>query len=82
MGEHDLRTDDGMHQDIKVSHAKRHYRYDPGFKLNDIGIVHLERDVEFSGGNEFIFELRSIRFLIIVFILLLNRPHTSDMFTI
>lgn len=52
MGEHDLNlTDDGVHQDIRVAHGKRHERYDPGFKLNDIGIVRLERDVEFSGEN-------------------------------
>lgn len=42
-------TDDGIHQDILVARGKPHERYDPAFKFNDIGVVHMERDVEFSG---------------------------------
>lgn len=47
LGEHDLRTDDGLHEDILVARGVKH----PNPAINDIGIVHLERDVEFSGGT-------------------------------
>lgn len=51
LGEHDLRTeDDGPHRDIPIARAIAHERHDPVWKLNDIAMLHLERDVEFSGG--------------------------------
>lgn len=47
MGEHDLTgTDDGPHQDILVASATKHPN-----AVNDVGIIHLERDVGFSGEN-------------------------------
>lgn len=46
VGEHDLQTeDDGIHEDILVARAVKH----PNPAIYDIGIVHLERDVKFSG---------------------------------
>lgn len=53
MGEHDVNATDESHQDIKVAHAVGHSEFDPTFKDNDIGIVYLEHDVEFSGENLF-----------------------------
>lgn len=54
--EHDLnRTDDGIHQDIVVAHAVKHEQHEPNLKFNDIGIIHLERDVEFSGKTIFLY---------------------------
>lgn len=49
LGEHDLRTDDGGHQDIPIARTVTHEEFDPNIKTNDIAIIHLERDVEFSG---------------------------------
>lgn len=52
LGEHDFkRTDDGIHQDILVSHAIKHEQHEPNLKFNDIGIIHLTHDIEFSGRN-------------------------------
>lgn len=52
LGEHDFnRTDDGIHQDIVVDHAVKHEHHEPNLKFHDIGIVHLTRDIEFSGKN-------------------------------
>lgn len=46
-GEHDLQTeDDGLHEDVLVARAVKN----PSPAINDIGIIHLERDVKFSGG--------------------------------
>lgn len=62
LGEHDLRNgDDGAHQDIPIARAVGHVSHDPVWKLNDIAILHLERDVEFSGGisNDFFLSLQS-----------------------
>lgn len=51
LGERDLRTeDDGPHQDIPIARSVAHEQYDPVWKFNDIAMLHLERDVEFSGG--------------------------------
>lgn len=52
LGEHDLRTDDGHHQDIRVARIVVHENFDPFIKSNDIAILQLERDVEFSGEFE------------------------------
>lgn len=49
LGEYDLRTDDGAHQDIPIARSVTHDDFDPNIKTNDIAIIHLERDVEFSG---------------------------------
>lgn len=50
LGEHDIRTeDDGPHQDVKVVHTESHGNYIRRQGLNDIGILYLERDVDFTG---------------------------------
>lgn len=50
LGEHDLRTTkDGQHQDIPISRAVPHNEYDTVMYSNDIAMLYLERDVEFSG---------------------------------
>lgn len=40
---------DGEHEDIRVSRAEPHKKYNKIFHLNDIGLVYLERDVTFTG---------------------------------
>lgn len=50
LGEHDTTTEsDGLHQDLKVEKFFMHRHYDSFDKLNDIAILSLERDVEFTG---------------------------------
>lgn len=50
LGEHDInRTDDGLHQDISVNRVVKHAQYHAHFKINDIGMIELKRDVTFSG---------------------------------
>lgn len=52
MGEHNLeRTDDSRHQDIPVARSVPHEHHEPSLKLNDIGMVHLQYDVEFTGNR-------------------------------
>lgn len=55
-GEHDTRTDDdGPHQDFQIARAVRHEKFKSPQKTYDIAIIHIERDVEFSGNirNDF-----------------------------
>lgn len=47
-----LTIKDGQHEDIRVSHAEPHKKYNKIFHLNDIGLVYLERDVTFTGKRE------------------------------
>lgn len=50
MGAHNLRTDDdGTYQEIPIARSVKHPRYEPNLYLNDVAILHLVRDVEFSG---------------------------------
>lgn len=50
LGEHDLRTtEDAPHKDIVIHRSVPHKEFDPELKLNDIAIIYLSRDVEFSG---------------------------------
>lgn len=49
MGEHDVDTEDGFHEDIGIDHFKTHEEYDDYLWINDIAIIYLERDVEFTG---------------------------------
>lgn len=49
LGEHDLSTtNETKHVDIKIKDFKRHENYDPKYKLRDIAILTLEKDIEFS----------------------------------
>lgn len=52
LGEHDLRITDA-HQDIVIDRTVPHKEFDPEMKLNDIAIIYLKRDVEFSGEYEY-----------------------------
>lgn len=49
MGEHDRSDDDGQHQDINVVRADPHDSFNSRLMINDIAIIYLERDVEFTG---------------------------------
>lgn len=49
LGAHDLRTDDILQQDMLVARSVPHENHEPNFKINDIAIVHLLGDAEFSG---------------------------------
>lgn len=42
-------TTDGGHQDIQIARFVSHPQYEPNMKINDIAIIQLVRDVEFSG---------------------------------
>lgn len=73
MGEHDVSaTDDGTFQDIEVDHAVEHPEWEETFKTNDIGIVYLERDVEFTGEFESCHRI-SIAVIIIIILLFIDR---------
>lgn len=56
LGEHDRRTtDDGQHQDIGIVRAAAHEDYSSRYMINDIAVLFLERDVEFTGEFRFDF---------------------------
>lgn len=48
MGEHDTNDDDEHHEDIKIDRVARH-SYDVVRRINDVALLFLERDVEFTG---------------------------------
>lgn len=55
MGEYDKRTEsDGPHQDIKIADYETHSDHDDFIKINDIAMIYLEHDVEFTGENSFL----------------------------
>lgn len=48
--EHDIGTQsDGPHEDIPIYKAIKHGQHNDDSKVNDIAMIYLERDVEFSG---------------------------------
>lgn len=50
MAEHDLTTtEDGPHLDVDVAYVDDHEQYDADLDINDIAMVYLENDVEFTG---------------------------------
>lgn len=49
LAEHDLTDEDTTHKDVQVIRSVRHPYYDT--YVNDIGILYLEHDVEFTGKN-------------------------------
>lgn len=50
MGEHDTSTtDDGPHKDMLVMKIDRHEDYNDEMRINDIAIIRLWGDVEFTG---------------------------------
>lgn len=51
LAEHDITDEDTTHKDVPVIRSARHSYYD--FYVNDIGMLYLEHDVEFTGRNNF-----------------------------
>lgn len=52
LGEFDVSTEsDGPHQDIRIDHVVRHEKFDKFHMINDVAILHLVRDVEFTGNS-------------------------------
>lgn len=50
LGEYDISTtEDGKHETILVDRAVGHKQFRRGVGINDIGIVYLVEDVEFTG---------------------------------
>lgn len=50
LGEYDIRTtEDGPHQDVEIADAIPHEHYHEELVINDIAIIHLMRDIEFTG---------------------------------
>lgn len=44
-------TDDGQHEDIVVLRWEAHKQYDTRLLVHDIGMVYLDRDVQFNSNN-------------------------------
>lgn len=49
LGEYDLSTKSTVTEDIGIKRFVSHPEYNSELQLNDIAIVHLVRDVEFTG---------------------------------
>lgn len=50
LGEYNtLTTEDGKHVDVPIKRVEMHENYKWVTQINDIAIVHLARDVEFTG---------------------------------
>lgn len=49
LGEYDTRIDDGQHLDVYIEKVEIHDGFSLIWSVNDIGIVHLEQDVDFNG---------------------------------
>lgn len=64
LGEHDLTSDDGMHQDVTIDLTLPHEDYDNDLLLNDIALIYLDYDVKYTG--RFLRMIKSIN-LIFVF---------------
>lgn len=48
-------VDDGPHEDVGIARFQKHEKWDSKLLINDIAILHLERDVEFNGTPNRIF---------------------------
>lgn len=54
LGEYDTEiTKDGKHIDVGIARIESHNHSTSYLKINDIGIVYLKHDVEFTGDLEF-----------------------------
>ena len=49
LGQHDANAFELDNEDVKVIRMEKHPRFNKPFMSNDIAILYLERDVEFSG---------------------------------
>lgn len=53
LGEYDTSTtSDGVHQDVSIDHVVKHEKYDDLHLINDIAIIHLAHDIDFTGKTE------------------------------
>lgn len=52
LGEHNTYEDDGFHKDMLIKSIDKHQGYNDTWKINDISILHLWRDVTFNGAME------------------------------
>lgn len=48
LGEHDLSTDDNIHIDVPIVKVSSHAQYDKKDGHNDIAMLYLEREIEFT----------------------------------
>lgn len=48
LGEHDT-WDRSDHIDVDIARIENHAQYDHALKVNDVSVVHLVKDVEFTG---------------------------------
>lgn len=54
LGEHDTTTEeDGKHIDVPIARAEKHANYTILTRINDIAVILLAQDVEFTGKLEF-----------------------------
>lgn len=68
MGEYDKRTEsDGPHQDITIADFETHSDHDNFIKINDIAMIYLEHDAEFTGENSFLNTILRITYLLLLF---------------
>lgn len=59
LGEYDTNTtSDGAHQDVAIDHVVKHEKFDRKHMINDMAIVHLAHDVDFTGKLEINFFLQ------------------------
>lgn len=61
-GEHDVRIDDGLHEDVGIEQFEWHEDFDPDSLENDIAILILERNVDFNGNAQVCFSISSFCF--------------------
>lgn len=61
LGAHDFTaSDDENHEDVRVSSYVAHTQFDKSLMINDIAILHLNRDVQFNGKLYFSSFLRNV----------------------
>lgn len=86
LGEHDTTTEeDGKHIDVPIARAEKHEKYNVITRLNDIAVILLAQDVEFTGRLElnsfystyFFVEILNFYPKIVTF--LFYRSHQSDL---
>lgn len=50
LGEHDLKTEsDGKHVDVRVTHGDAHENYSKDLGINDVAMVYLASEVQYTG---------------------------------
>ena len=51
LGEHNLTLNDGQHLDVPIARSFPHAKFHKILKTNDIAILYLKHDVDFTGNN-------------------------------